>query len=207
MNDKISIDTEYGGFRFRSRIEARWAIFFDAVGVKWGYEIKDFAFNDGVRYLPDYRLYNVLTRPSIVKDIWGEIKLELNNHDLKKIEDLFFSGDAVLVFGNILNGETFDEITNDARSQYYQNQVFFNYYTIDGDNYALTPCAQIGGGLTLVGGDYEYDENEKIDKEKTVKAYCIARQARFEFGETPKRKDVLAWGRTWDMKKKSGLPF
>ena len=29
-----SIETKYNGFRFRSRLEARWAIFFDMVGLK-----------------------------------------------------------------------------------------------------------------------------------------------------------------------------
>lgn len=33
-----SIDTYYGGVMFRSRLEARWALFFDLVGVGWKYE-------------------------------------------------------------------------------------------------------------------------------------------------------------------------
>ena len=28
------IDTDYKGYRFRSRLEARWAVFFDAMDVK-----------------------------------------------------------------------------------------------------------------------------------------------------------------------------
>ncbi len=32
------IETEYKGYRFRSRLEARWAVFFDACGVDWEYE-------------------------------------------------------------------------------------------------------------------------------------------------------------------------
>ncbi len=34
------IETIYNGFRFRSRLEARWAVFFDAVEIKYEYEIK-----------------------------------------------------------------------------------------------------------------------------------------------------------------------
>ena len=30
--------TIYKGFRFRSRLEARWAVFFDQIGVRWEYE-------------------------------------------------------------------------------------------------------------------------------------------------------------------------
>ena len=33
-----AIETEYKGYKFRSRLEARWAIFFDACGVRWEYE-------------------------------------------------------------------------------------------------------------------------------------------------------------------------
>ena len=32
-----AIQTEYNGIKFRSRLEARWAVFFDAVGVTWGF--------------------------------------------------------------------------------------------------------------------------------------------------------------------------
>ena len=30
------METRYKGCRFRSRLEARWAVFFDALGVRWG---------------------------------------------------------------------------------------------------------------------------------------------------------------------------
>ena len=33
-----AIETTYAGCRFRSRLEARWAVFFDALRVKWQYE-------------------------------------------------------------------------------------------------------------------------------------------------------------------------
>ena len=38
MSALKAIETEYKGYRFRSRLEARWAVFFDACGVKWEYE-------------------------------------------------------------------------------------------------------------------------------------------------------------------------
>ena len=36
------IETEYAGCRFRSRLEARWAVFFDALGVRWEHEPQGF---------------------------------------------------------------------------------------------------------------------------------------------------------------------
>jgi len=34
-NDIKAIETEYDGHRFRSRLEARWAVFFNAVGLTY----------------------------------------------------------------------------------------------------------------------------------------------------------------------------
>lgn len=50
------IETRYMGYRFRSRLEARWAVFFDAVGVIWEYEPEGFVLPSGTCYLPDFRL-------------------------------------------------------------------------------------------------------------------------------------------------------
>lgn len=49
------IETVYKGYRFRSRLEARWAVFFDAVGMAWEYETAGFDM-DGMRYLPDFHI-------------------------------------------------------------------------------------------------------------------------------------------------------
>jgi hypothetical protein len=49
------IETHYAGHRFRSRLEARWAVFFDHVGARWEYEPQGFVVNDRP-YLPDFRL-------------------------------------------------------------------------------------------------------------------------------------------------------
>lgn len=51
-----AIETKYKGYRFRSRLEARWAVFFDALGLKWEYEPEGFELSNGERYLPDFRV-------------------------------------------------------------------------------------------------------------------------------------------------------
>lgn len=51
-----AIETKYKGYRFRSRLEARWAVFFDAAGIEWKYEQEGFEAEDGTRYLPDFYL-------------------------------------------------------------------------------------------------------------------------------------------------------
>lgn len=59
------IETLYDGYRFRSRLEARWAVFFNALGVRYEYEPEGFDL-DGTAYLPDFRLPE--------QDCWIEIK-------------------------------------------------------------------------------------------------------------------------------------
>src|SRR5690625_7748698 len=50
------IETRYKGYRFRSRLEARWAVFFDALGIEWQYEPEGYVLEDGTWYLPDFWL-------------------------------------------------------------------------------------------------------------------------------------------------------
>lgn len=50
-----AIETHYAGHRFRSRLEARYAVFFDNLQVKWEYEPEGYLIN-GVPYLPDFWL-------------------------------------------------------------------------------------------------------------------------------------------------------
>jgi len=50
-----AIPTRYKGYHFRSRLEARWAVFFDTAKIKWEYEPQGYVV-DGVPYLPDFHL-------------------------------------------------------------------------------------------------------------------------------------------------------
>jgi hypothetical protein len=50
------IETHYAGCRFRSRLEARWAVFFDHLAIRWEYEAQGYNLPSGARYLPDFRL-------------------------------------------------------------------------------------------------------------------------------------------------------
>lgn len=49
-----AIETMYGNTLFRSRLEARWAVLFDELGVEWLYEYEAFNLSDGSNYLPDF---------------------------------------------------------------------------------------------------------------------------------------------------------
>jgi hypothetical protein len=51
-----AIQTRYGGHHFRSRLEARWAVFFDSMEFDWDYEPEGFVLSSGAHYLPDFRV-------------------------------------------------------------------------------------------------------------------------------------------------------
>jgi hypothetical protein len=54
-----AIETAYAGCRFRSRLEARWAVVFDELGYDWQYEPEGFErewCGETIRYLPDFYL-------------------------------------------------------------------------------------------------------------------------------------------------------
>jgi hypothetical protein len=59
------IPTRYAGCLFRSRLEARWAVFFDALEVRWQYETEGFILPSGY-YLPDFWLAD--------ERLWLEVK-------------------------------------------------------------------------------------------------------------------------------------
>ena len=50
------IETHYNGYRFRSRLEARWAVFFDALGMPYAYEKEGYDLGEAGWYLPDFWL-------------------------------------------------------------------------------------------------------------------------------------------------------
>jgi hypothetical protein len=51
-----SIETVLDGVRYRSRTEARWATFFNALGVRFEYERERIELSSGESYLPDFYL-------------------------------------------------------------------------------------------------------------------------------------------------------
>lgn len=65
MTTTQAIQTRYGGCHFRSRLEARWAVFFDHLEVPWDYEPEGYRLPSGW-YLPDFWLPQ--------QDAWFEIK-------------------------------------------------------------------------------------------------------------------------------------
>lgn len=65
-NELRPIETHYKGYRFRSRSEARWAVFLDELGIEWGYEVEGYDLGEAGWYLPDFWLPQ--------QECWIEVK-------------------------------------------------------------------------------------------------------------------------------------
>lgn len=86
-----AIPTHYDGHHFRSRLEARWAVFFNHLEIPYEYEREGYDL-DGVRYLPDFWLPD---QQSFV-EVKGELPTEV---DQKKARLLALaSGKPVYIF-------------------------------------------------------------------------------------------------------------
>lgn len=188
-----AIQTEYKGYLFRSRLEARWAVFFDACGVRWEYEPEGYDLGDGIYYLPDFLLHGVDGRDG--GDLYVEVKGNMTPADAEKILRFVEHGgregkygkykNATLVVGNIPEGETADEIDWYVSDHAYHGPApyLFNFETIDGDHFAAHPGINKDGKFELFGDDSSYLCDQ--DQVATERAYRLARQARFEHGEKP----------------------
>jgi hypothetical protein len=74
-----AIETRYKGCNFRSRLEARWAVFFDALGIKWEYEKEGYVVGNRTPYLPDFYLPDLRT--------WVEVKGAVSLLDYQLMAD------------------------------------------------------------------------------------------------------------------------
>src|SRR3990167_507503 len=94
------IETTYNGYRFRSRLEARWAVFFDTLGIKYEYESQGFKIGD-ICYLPDFYLPHF----NLYCEIKHTINIDINN--VNKINAFTKSIPLLLIIGSPGNEEMF----------------------------------------------------------------------------------------------------
>lgn len=178
-------ETEYKGYRFRSRLEARWAVFFDAIGARWEYEPEGFILEDGTHYLPDFLVHDVRGRGS--EDMYIEVKGNLTPEDLHKVEMFPL---PIIIFGQIPDAKWCEWRNDDGKMYAFwsfdynrdDNEWFYNLEFSEDDHYRAEPKAGRGGGLVL---DYPDDPYDFTDDNLTEAAFRKARQARFEHGERP----------------------
>jgi hypothetical protein len=103
MSELQPIETRYRGHRFRSRLEARWAVFFDSLGLRWQYEPEAFKLPSGP-YLPDFRLHVSMCGRN---QVWVEVKGKYNDGDLSRLLELSQATDTpgLILVEEVGNGQ------------------------------------------------------------------------------------------------------
>ena len=174
------IETHYNGYRFRSRLEARWAVFFDAIGLKYEYEVEGYEIEGckkgEIHYLPDFYI------PSL--DRWFEIKAKpLNEYEMKKFEEFCYNKDNENIKFSVLIGSP-EAVRIDMFSGIieYVWQWPSEKYPEDVSILAPEELSKKEYYSRFVKGLWVVPD---VSEEQLTIAAIAARQARFEFGEVP----------------------
>jgi hypothetical protein len=202
MTDTImAIETIYNGYRFRSRLEARWAVFFDEAQIRYEYEPEGFDIPDVGYYLPDFylpqfRSYAEVKPLSVSKDEEAETKRKLRILFYGKydINTILLKGDPVdmnlQIYANDANDESGGEgwwstkrdgmrfmlSVEDGLPDVFGDPCIMYVNTREHDIYTSGWCRNEWIINTYGCSNTFYPLN---------KAAIKARQARFEHGECP----------------------
>lgn len=179
-------ETRYNGYKFRSRLEARWAVFFDVAGIKYQYEPDTYEF-DGCSYLPDFFLPTTNLRSNLNSNVFIEIKPNVykEDSDFYHLFTLHVKKPLILI-----KGTPWD----DCHDYYdgYSNMIEFSYSGPFGFGWDMPmfffKCYECGLiKIDYPEGNYMYCPacNNKSDFEHPdfAKARQRAKEARFEWGQ------------------------
>lgn len=193
-----AIQTRYKGYHFRSRLEARWAVFFDALGLEWEYEPEGFELPDGTRYLPDFRVKGVDGRVQ-----WYEVKPTGDGDDPKMAAFAQSRKPLIRVTGPSLDLRVFHprfgegsiidiegdgpharvQVNFDEPGKKWLVLAYANLTTEDGSRFV--PPRAMEGFATLRGDPVShFVERQGVKDQAIRRAAAAARSARFEFGQS-----------------------
>lgn len=210
MSTIQAIQTEYKGYRFRSRLEARWAVFFDTLGIRYEYEKEGFELGDvitvnpetgyksvfvgGIRYLPDFYLPNqnywIEIKGEVMPDDWHVLQLfsyHINAHSPPYDHHMPFAQNGVRFFVFENTQESCNLYNIEALGGAYAIDLFgydhFYYWS------ECPGCGKLGIGFSgwserVCSCRDAYKTG--YDSPRLLAAYAAARSARFEHGETPR---------------------
>ena len=186
-----AIETLYNGYRFRSRLEARWAVFFDAINIQYEYEPEGYLLSDGTKYLPDFYLPE--------SDTFFEVKGIMNDIDLHKITQFITESKKPLVIGySDFTFEACDDYCHDEEDLFLLARKDMStliecpkcgkhYFLGENGGWCCRCCGEYDGDSyhnIVCWGDIRYEPEQHI-----ANAIIKAKQARFEHGEYP----VIGW--------------
>lgn len=165
-----AIKTKYKGYAFRSRLEARWAVFFDYLNIDWEYEMEGFEFKDGTKYLPDFWLETV--------NMWAEVKAkEFTKEELKKAQNLAKESNfPVLMLIGTPKRKVYKAIEPGKAGGEYILSNFHNYPKDEGRFYSMP------GYIKEVNEEWFNDFGKAVE---------YAKSATFEFKNFKKEDDSI----------------
>lgn len=171
------IETVWHGIRFRSRLEARWAIALECLGADWEYEPDGFAFEDGTTYLPDFLLHGVAL-DGVARDVYVEAKGRMQARSMRKCE-LFAESMPLYVVGSVPfeRGPYSVEVLRRPYMGVKRGYAYYSSLFVDGQDEPLMLCAGDGALLARDG--------DSFDAQTTSLAYRVASSARFDHMERP----------------------
>lgn len=182
------IETEYKGYRFRSRLEARWAVFFDACGFKWEYEPEGYE-GDGSKYLPDFYIPDF--------DLHVEVKRNTEdglNEILEKCESAIQWGGPIkqiLILSDVPEGKSVNGgLWHFPVIYWYATEPIWGWFFFsDADN------EYVNGSIS--SSDYIYSRYWCVDKGKGIGAVSDAelRSIHYFYSQNmPKdQEDISKW--------------
>lgn len=188
MNIK-PIETRYKGYRFRSRLEARWAVFFDTLGIPWEYE-KEGLLLDQTPYLPDFWLPVQHAHIEIKPSSFGEDR-EAYIATVITLAKLAtgtpgyhpFENTVILCAGNPFPGEY--SLSCAIKGQM---DIAGGVWAIDrrDDKSLWVHDPDTGASIQLNSASTDHDRPPMDVCSQLTRAYTAARSARFEHGEAPR---------------------
>jgi hypothetical protein len=180
--DLQPIETKFKGHKFRSRIEARWAVFFEALGLRYEYEVEGFKLPSGGAYLPDFLLPDM----NVFVEVKPNDQLELA--ELRKLDHFALDGDCQLLL--ILGSPTSHEMLlinrcttaplEELQDEYDQESDIVSEYVNSLRDFA---CVTFGPLALQRGWTLVFKSLPPPDEMHLQEAFLKAKQARFEFGE------------------------
>ena len=196
-----AIETEYKGYRFRSRLEARWAVFFDRLGIKYEYEPEGIVLSDGTYYLPDFYLPGFHCYFEVKWD--GIQDTPEGREAVRRIRNGADTNEwaGIIAFGDPMNDivRIYCQESNDGSAGYYEGPVTFGihpslhepYLFAEWDRRERVFYDSFGEDMKMIPmetaeyGKYVYGH---FVTGRVLNARKAARQARFDHGETPGRR-------------------
>ena len=193
-----AIQTEYKGYLFRSRLEARWAVFFDACGIRWEYEPEGIVLSDGSFYLPDFYLPDFHCYFEVKRA--GLEGTEEGNEAIRKISNGEWSDSwaGIIAFGDPMDDNLmlFCQETDDGGGGSYENAVTIGIHPVERVPYLfaysdrrersfMTSFCEDTEYIPAVTSEYGHYKYDDFVNARVLAARKAARQSRFEHGEAP----------------------